>query len=274
MRRQDHAVGLHEPSLSVKQLLDLSGRTALVTGGSRGLGLQMAEALVEMGARVALVARRGDELEAARAHLKAHFGSDALALVADLSDAAAVGPLVERAIAGLGPIDILLNNAGTTWGSATLEHPLDAWQKVVNLNLTAIFLLCQEVGRRSMVPRRKGRIINIASILGLVGGGDPGRPATLAYNTTKGGVLSLTRSLAAEWAPYNINVNAIAPGFFPTKMTRGIQEMLGDKITEKAPLKRMGGPEDLKGAVVLLASDASAFITGQVITVDGGVTAI
>jgi gluconate 5-dehydrogenase len=125
-----------------------------------------------------------------------------------------------------------------------------------------------------MVPRRKGRIINIASILGLVGGGDPGRPATLAYNTTKGGVLSLTRSLAAEWAPYNINVNAIAPGFFPTKMTKGIQEMLGDKITEKAPLKRMGGPEDLKGAVVLLASDASAFITGQVITVDGGVTAI
>ncbi|HEX7270791.1 MAG TPA: SDR family oxidoreductase [Casimicrobiaceae bacterium] len=274
MRQQDHAVGLHEPSLSVKQLLDLSGRTALVTGGSRGLGLQMAEALVEMGARVALVARRGDELEAARARLKAHFGSDALPLVADLSDAAAIGPLVERAIAGLGPIDILLNNAGTTWGAATLEHPLDAWQKVVNLNLTAIFLLCQEVGRRSMVPRRKGRIINIASILGLVGGGDPGRPATLAYNTTKGGVLSLTRSLAAEWAPYNINVNAIAPGFFPTKMTRGIQEMLGDKITEKAPLKRMGGPEDLKGAVVLLASDASAFITGQVITVDGGVTAI
>jgi gluconate 5-dehydrogenase len=125
-----------------------------------------------------------------------------------------------------------------------------------------------------MVPRRSGKIINIASILGLVGGGDPGRPATVAYNTTKGGVLSLTRSLAAEWAPFNINVNAIAPGFFPTKMTKGIQEMLGDQIAAKAPLKRMGGPEDLKGTVVLLASDASAFITGQVITVDGGVTAV
>jgi gluconate 5-dehydrogenase len=137
-----------------------------------------------------------------------------------------------------------------------------------------MFLVCQEVGRRSMVPRRKGRIINIASILGLVGGGDPGRPATLAYNTTKGGVISFTRALAAEWAQYNINVNAIAPGFFPTKMTKGIREMLGDQISEKAPLKRMGGPEDLKGVVALLASDASAFITGQVIAVDGGVTAV
>jgi len=260
--------------LGVKQLFDLSGRTALITGGSRGLGLQMAEALAEMGARVALVARRADELEEARAHLKGKLGVDALPLAADLSDAAAIAPVVERAVAAMGPVDILVNNAGTTWGAATVEHPLDAWQKVVNLNLTAMFLLCQEVGRRCMVPRRRGRIINIASILGLVGGGDPGRPATIAYNTTKGGVLSLTRALAAEWAQYNINVNAIAPGFFPTKMTKGIQEMLGDQIAAKAPLKRMGGPEDLKGVLVLLASDASAFITGQVIAVDGGVTAV
>jgi gluconate 5-dehydrogenase len=260
--------------LSVKQLFDLSGRTALITGGSRGLGLQMAEALAEMGARVAVVARKADELEEARVHLKAQLGVDAVPLAADLSDPAAIAPLVERAIAAMGPLDILINNAGTTWGAATIEHPLDAWQKVVNLNLTAMFLMCQAVGRRCMVPRRSGKIINIASILGLVGGGDPGRPATVAYNTTKGGVLSLTRSLAAEWAPFNINVNAIAPGFFPTKMTKGIQEMLGDQIAAKAPLKRMGGPEDLKGTVVLLASDASAFITGQVITVDGGVTAV
>ena len=150
----------------------------------------------------------------------------------------------------------------------------EAWQKVIDLNLTAMFLVSQEVGRRCMVPRRSGKVINIASILGLVGGGDPGRPATIAYNTSKGGVISFTRALAAEWAQYNINVNAIAPGFFPTKMTKGIMEMLGDEVANHAPLKRMGGPEDLKGLTVLFASEASAFITGQVVAVDGGVTAI
>ena len=137
-----------------------------------------------------------------------------------------------------------------------------------------MFLVSQEVGRRCMVPRRRGKIITIASILGLVGGGDPGRPATVAYNTSKGGVISFTRALAAEWAQYNINVNAIAPGFFPTKMTKGIMEMLGDEVANKAPLKRVGGPEDLKGLAVLFASDACAFITGQVVAVDGGVTAV
>jgi NAD(P)-dependent dehydrogenase (short-subunit alcohol dehydrogenase family) len=261
-------------TMSVKQLFDLGGRTALVTGGSRGLGLQIAEALGEMGARVALTARKRDELDQAAAHLKSRLGSDAVALECDMSKAAAIAPLVERAIAALGPIDILVNNAGTTWGAATLEHPLEAWQKVIDLNLTAMFLMSQEVGRRCMVPRRSGKVINIASILGLVGGGDPGRPATIAYNTSKGGVISFTRALAAEWAQYNINVNAIAPGFFPTKMTKGIMEMLGDEVANKAPLKRVGGPEDLKGLTVLFASDACAFITGQVVAVDGGVTAV
>jgi NAD(P)-dependent dehydrogenase (short-subunit alcohol dehydrogenase family) len=260
-------------TMSVKQLFDLAGRTALVTGGSRGLGLQMAEALGEMGARVALTARKRDELDQAVAHLTP-LGIEAVALECDMSDAGAIAPLVERAIAALGPIDILVNNAGTTWGAATLEHPLEAWRKVIDLNLTAMFLMSQEVGRRCMVPRRSGKVINIASILGLVGGGDPGRPATIAYNTSKGGVISFTRALAAEWAQYNINVNAIAPGFFPTKMTKGIMEMLGDEVANKAPLKRVGGPEDLKGLAVLFASDACAFITGQVVAVDGGVTAV
>jgi gluconate 5-dehydrogenase len=183
--------------------------------------------------------------------------------------------MVERAISALGPIDILVNNAGTTWGAATVEHPLDAWQKVVNLNLTAMFVTSQEVGKRCMVPRKRGKIINIASILGLIGGGDAERPGTIAYNTTKGGVVNFTRSLAAEWAPHNINVNAIAPGFFPTKMTQGLRQMLGDdRLAKRAPLNRMGGPEDLKGITVLLASDACAFITGQIVAVDGGVTAV
>ena len=260
--------------MSVKERLDLTGKSALITGGSRGLGLQMAEALAEMGARLALTARKADELDLAAAQLKAGFGADVLTLVCDMSTPAAIGPAVARAIAGIGPIDILINNAGTTWGAATVDHPLEAWQKVINLNLTAMFVTSQEVGRRCMLPRREGRIINIASILGLVGGGEPGRPATLAYNTSKGGVVSFTRSLAAEWAPFNINVNAIAPGFFPTKMTKGVFEMMGDAVAAKAPLKRVGGPEDLKGLAVLLASDAGAFITGQIIAVDGGVTAV
>jgi gluconate 5-dehydrogenase len=259
--------------MSVRKLLELTGRTALVTGGSRGLGLQMAEALGEMGARVALTARKRDELDQAVAHL-ASMGIEALGLACDMSNAAAIPAMVEEAVAKLGPIDILVNNAGTTWGADAIDHPLDAWRKVLDLNLTAMFVASQEVGRRCMVPRRQGKVINIASILGLVGGGDPGRPGTIAYNTSKGGVVNFTRSLAAEWARYNINVNAIAPGFFPTRMTKGLLEMMGDKVASKAPLNRVGGPEDLKGIAVLFASDACSFITGQIVAVDGGVTAV
>jgi NAD(P)-dependent dehydrogenase (short-subunit alcohol dehydrogenase family) len=260
--------------VSVRELFDLTGRVALVTGGSRGLGLQMAEALGEMGAAVALTARKQAELDQAVRHL-ADRGVRSAAIACDMSDPAAIPPAVERAIGELGPIDILVNNAGTTWGAATVDHPLEAWQKVVNLNLTAMFVASQEVGRRCMLPRRRGKIINIASILGLVGGGDAERPATIAYNTTKGGVVNFTRSLAAEWAPHNVNVNAIAPGFFPTRMTQGLRQMLGDeRLASRAPMNRLGGPEDLKGITVLLASDACAFITGQIVAVDGGVTAI
>jgi NAD(P)-dependent dehydrogenase (short-subunit alcohol dehydrogenase family) len=259
--------------MSVKQLQDLSGRTALVTGGSRGLGLQMAEALGELGAQVALTARKGDELDAAVAHLSA-LSITAVALPCDLADTAAITPMVERAEAALGPIDILVNNAGATWGAPSVDLPLEAWQKVLNLNLTAMFVVTQLVGRRSMLPRRRGKVINVASILGLGGGnGDPRRPATLAYNTSKGGVVNFTRALAVEWGPHGINVNAIAPGFFPTKMTKGILAAVGDDASLHAPLRRLGGAEDLKGVVALLASDAGAFITGQIIAVDGGVTA-
>jgi NAD(P)-dependent dehydrogenase (short-subunit alcohol dehydrogenase family) len=259
--------------MSVKNLFDLGGKVALVTGGSRGLGLQMAEALGEMGARVALTARKKGELDEAAAHLKG-MGIESLPLVCDMSNAAAIAPMVEQAVKGLGPIDILINNAGTTWGAAAADHPLEAWQKVVNLNLTAMFVASQEAGKRCMIPRRQGKIINIASVLGYVGSNDNTRPGTIAYNTSKGGVISFTRSLAAEWAQYNINVNAIAPGFFPTQMTKGVLELLGDRAAAKAPLNRVGGPEDLKGLAVLFASEACAFITGQTVIADGGFTSV
>ena len=258
----------------VRQLLDLSGRTALVTGGSRGLGLQIAEVLGELGARVALVARKAYELDAAVAHL-ANQRIDAVPLVCDLSDALAIAPMVERAEHAVGPIDVLVNNAGATWGAPTVDLPLAAWRKVIDVNLTAMFVVTQEVGRHSMLPRREGKVINVASILGLKGGSNDGlRPATLAYGTSKGGVVNFTRALAAEWGPHNINVNAIAPGLFPTRMTQGILELMGDDAGKAAPLQRLGGPEDLKGIVAVLASDAGRFITGQIIAVDGGATAM
>ena len=258
--------------MSLKKLFDLTGRTALVTGGSRGLGLQMAEAVGELGAKVAITARKPQELEEAAKHLKS-LGIEALPVVCDMADLASIAPMVERVVAALGPIDILINNAGTAWGAATIDHTLEAWNKVINLNLTAMFVVTQEVGRRCMVPRRQGKIINIASIQGLTGF-YPEMAATLAYNTSKGGVVNFTRTLAYEWAQHNINVNAIAPGFFPTKMTKGILDHLGDKTANMAPLKRVGGPEDLKGITAVFASDACAFTTGQTIAIDGGLTAI
>ena len=258
--------------MSLKKLLELNGRVALVTGGSRGLGLQMSEVLGELGAKVAITARKQDELDDAARHLKA-LGIEAWPVACDLSDPGSIPAMVERVVAALGPIDILVNNAGTSWGAPTLEHSLDAWNKVITLNLTAMFVVTQEVGRRCMVPRRRGKIINIASVQGITGTYPEGFP-TISYNTSKGGVVNFTRMLANEWAQYDINVNAIAPGFFPTKMTKALSAALGDKNATMAPLKRVGGPEDLKGLTALLASDAGSFITGQVVAVDGGLTMV
>ncbi len=255
--------------MSLADLQNLRGKVALVTGGSRGLGLQMAEVLGELGAKVAITARKQHELDAAAQHLGA-LGIEVVPVVCDMGDLAAIAPMVERVIAALGPIDILVNNAGTSWGAATIEHPLAAWDKVMTLNVSAIFVVTQEVGRRCMVPRKSGKVINIASIQGLTGTYPEGMP-TLAYNTSKGAVINLTRTLAAEWAPLGINVNAIAPGYFPTKMTAPIAAAIGkDKTAAMAPMNRVGGPEDLKGVTALFASDACAFITGQTLAVDGG----
>ena len=258
--------------MNVKKLFDLSGKTALITGGSRGLGLQIAEALGEMGARVVITARKAGELEEAKAHLKG-MGIDALTLVNDLQNTDSVRPMVEQVLKSCGQIDVLVNNAGAAWGAPAEDHPLEAWYKIINLNLTAVFLMSQTVGKLSMIPRKYGRIINLASIAGLVGT-DPRMMPTIAYNASKGGVVNFTRSLAVEWAHYGITVNAIAPGVFPSKMSQGMIAKAEQVIMDITPMKRLGTDYDLKGLAVLLASDASGYITGQTVAVDGGVVSM
>ena len=257
---------------TVQQLFDLSGKNALITGGSRGLGLQMAHALGEAGARVMLCARQADELEAACAELQA-AGIDARWVGADCAAEADLQKLVSETLQRMGDIDILVNNAGATWGAPAQDHPVAAWDKVMNLNVRGYFLLSQMVGKHSMIGRRSGRILNVASIAGL--GGNPSALTTIAYNTSKGAVINFTRALATEWGPYNITVNAICPGFFPSKMTAGTLAALGEaRLAAQAPLRRLGGDEDLKGITLLLASDAGQHITGQWLAVDGGVSAV
>ncbi len=257
---------------TIQQLFDLKGKTALVTGGSRGLGLQMAHALGEAGARIMLSSRKADELEKAVADLEA-AGIDARWTAADCAVEADIHRLADETLERMGDIDILVNNAGAAWGAPAEDHPLDAWDKVMNLNVRGYFLLSQRVAKKSMIARKQGRIINIASIAGL--GGNPPEMQTIAYNTSKGAVVNFTRALACEWGKYGITVNAICPGFFPSKMTRGTLENLGvDKLIANAPLRRLGDDEDLKGITLLYASDAGKHITGQWLAVDGGVSVV
>jgi gluconate 5-dehydrogenase len=259
-------------STPVQKLFDLSGRTALVTGGSRGLGLQIAEALGEAGARVLLTSRKAADLEESAAHLKAR-GIDALWIAADASRPEDVQRVAADAMARLGKVDILVNNAGATWGAPCEDYPLEAWDKVMNLNIRSVFLMSQAVGRLSMLPARSGRIINIASIAGLSGAGPDIK--FIAYGTSKGAVVNFTRTLAGEWGQYGITVNALAPGFFPSKMTKGVLETHGaDNLAAHAPLRRLGDDDDLKGAALLFASAAGKHITGQILAVDGGVSAV
>ena len=257
--------------MSVRKLFDLSGRIALVTGGSRGLGLQMAEALGEMGAKVAISARKADELEEARRHLES-LGVEVLTVTNDLGKPGAAKALVDAVLAAYGTIDILVNNAGATWGAPAEDYPDEAWRKVMTLNVDALFFLSREIAKRVMIPKRSGKIINIASVAGL-SGGFPGMN-TIAYYASKAADINLTRALASEWGKYNINVNAICPGFFPTKMSQGLLAALEKQAIAMTPLQRLGGDEDLKGALLLLASDAGRHITGQYIAVDGGTSAV
>jgi len=253
--------------MSVKKLFDLTGKVALITGGSRGLGLQMGEALGEMGCKLAITARKQAELDEAEKHLKS-LGIEVLTIAGDLSKFDGIPAMVDAVLAKYGTIDILVNNAGATWGAPAEDHPTEAWNKVMNLNINAMFQLSREVGKRVMIPKQSGKIINIASVAGLSGG--PPDMATVAYNTSKGAAVNFTRALASEWGKYNINVNAICPGFFPSKMSQGLLAIIEKSVVAATPLHRLGGEEDLKGTVVFLASEASRHITGQYVAVDGG----
>ncbi|MBT9598860.1 MAG: SDR family oxidoreductase [Vitreoscilla sp.] len=259
-------------STPIQQLMSLEGRTALVTGGSRGLGLQIAESLGEAGAKILLSSRKAADLEEAAAQLQAK-GIDTRWVAADASQPEDAQRVVAEAMERLGRIDILVNNAGATWGAPAETHPLEAWDKVMNLNIRSLFVFSQAVANASMIPRRFGRIINVASIAGL--GGNPPEMQTIAYNTSKGAVVNFTRALAGEWGRHGITVNAIAPGFFPSRMTKGLLATLGaDKMAAHAPLHRLGDDDDLKGAALLFASAAGKHITGQILAVDGGVSAL
>jgi gluconate 5-dehydrogenase len=248
-------------------LFDLSGKVAIVTGGGSGIGRQMAHGLAEAGAELVLCARKVERCEEAARELPTR----ALALPCDVTDPDSVTAMVTRAVHEFGRVDILVNNAGTVWGAAPEDIPLEGWQKVVNVNLTGVFLCAQAVGRAMIEKGDGGKIVNIASVAGL-----HGAPAetvnALPYHATKGGVIALTRDLAWKWARHGINVNAIAPGWFPSDMANfviGSNPELADRI----PLGRFGGPEDLKGAVVFLSSGASAYVTGHTLVVDGGQSA-
>lgn len=256
--------------MSVKKLFELDDKVALITGGSRGLGLQIAEALGEMGCRLALTARKQTELDNTRGHLEAR-GVEVMTIAGNMSQFDTIPSLVDQVLERYGTIDILVNNAGATWGAPAEDYPDEAWHKVMDLNINAVFYLCREVGRRVMIPKRQGKIINIASAAGLRGTAKG--VTTIAYNTSKAAAVNFSRTLACEWGQHNINVNAICPGFFASRMTDATLERMGQTLLDKIPLSRIGGEEDLKGLAVFLASEASRHITGQAIFIDGGASA-
>jgi len=257
-------------SVNVKQLFDLTGRVAIITGGSIGLGRQMAEGLAEMGANLVLCARKKERCRQAAEELQ-QLGVKTMAIGCDVKSAASIQEMVDATLAQFGRIDILINNAGISWGAPVEQMSLEDWNKVLETNLTGTFLCCQAVGK-TMVAQGRGKIINIASVAGL-SGAPPDAVQAIGYHASKGGVISFSRDLACKWAAHNINVNAIAPGWFPTHMSDWVIEHKKDYLLQHIPLHRFGTDHDLKGAAVFLASNASNYVTGHVLVVDGGQSA-
>ena len=254
---------------SARELFDLTGRTAIITGGAVGLGRQMAEGLGEMGANLVLCARKKERCVQAAEELQ-KLGVKTVALGCDVKNPADAQAVVDASLAAFGRIDVLINNAGTSWGAPVEEMRLEHWNKVIETNLTGTFLFCQAVSKM-MIAQRRGKIINIASVAGL--GGSPPEFQAIGYHASKGGVIVLTKDLACKWGMHNIQVNAIAPGWFPTNMSQVLIERNKDAFLSRIPLNRFGNEQDLKGAAVFLASDASDFVTGHVLVVDGGQSA-
>ncbi len=253
--------------MHVKDLFSLAGKTAIVTGGGRGLGEQIAIGFAEAGANVVVCSRKLAACEEVSQKLKEH-GVNSMALKCDITNPQDVKNVVNQTMEKFGSIDILVNNSGASWGAPAEEMPLEAWQKVINVNVTGTFLMSQTAGK-VMLEQGSGKIINIASVAGLKGS-NPKYMNAIGYNSSKGAVITFTKDLAAKWGPRGIYVNAIAPGFFPTKMSKVLLEQGGNGILEGTPLRKFGSDTDLKGVAVFLAAPASDYITGDVIVVDGG----
>ena len=256
--------------MNVREMFDLNGKVAIVTGGGRGIGLKMAEGLAEVGATIVLCSRKVENCQKAAQDI-AKLGVKTLAMACDVKSPASIQAVVDKTLDKFGRLDILVNNSGVTWGGAVEEYSLEGWEKVMDTNMTGAFLFSQTAGR-VMIRQKNGSIINIASVMGVIGiqeGAD-----AIAYSASKGALITFTKDLAAKWAKHNIRVNAIAPGWFPTDMTKWVFEHHSKKILSFVPMGRFGQPEELKGAVVYLASDASKYVTGIILPVDGGQLAI
>ena len=255
--------------MKIQQLFDLTGKVAIVTGGATGLGRQMAEALAEAGANLIVCARKIERCERAAEELR-KVGVKVLALACDVKSQPDIRAAVDTALSTFGRVDILINNAGTSWGAAVEEMTLEQWNKVIETNLTGTFLFSQAVGK-AMIAQKSGKIINITSVAGIHGA--PPQFQAIGYHASKGGVIAFTKDLASKWGQHNIQVNAIAPGWFPTNMSSVVIERNRELFLKRLPLGRFGNEDDLKGAAVYLASKASDFVTGHVLVVDGGQTA-
>jgi gluconate 5-dehydrogenase len=261
------------PAPALRELFDLTGRVALVTGGGRGLGAEIAAGLAQAGASVALASRKLEACEEVARELRDHLGARTLALRMDVSSEDDVRAGIDAAENELGPVDLLVNNSGTSWGAPAAEMPLEAWRKVMEVNATGAFLCSREVGRRLIERGAPGAILNVVSIAGLKGS-PPDVLDAVGYSASKGALVAMTRDLAVKWARYGIRVNAIAPGFFPTKMTQVVLERAEKAVARAVPLGRVGAEGELMGAAVFLLSPAAGYVTGQVLAVDGGMMAI
>ncbi|SET11279.1 gluconate 5-dehydrogenase [Marinobacter segnicrescens] len=250
-------------------LFDLSGKVSLVTGAGRGIGRSIALGLAEAGSHLVLCSRSRDELEAVAKEAEA-LGVRTLVAPCDVSDPGQISATVDAAIDEFGQIDVLINNAGLTIKKPAEELPLEDWQTIININLTGVFLMAQAVGRH-MLSQRSGSIVNISSIAGKTG-----LTGSSAYCASKGGVDMLTKTLAVEWAERGVRVNALAPAYTETPLVKAITDTRADfaeRVAARTPMKRMARPEEMVGTAIFLAAEASSYITGETIMVDGGWTA-